>query len=97
MEERIEAYKASIARLSQTNRQLREEQRRFWWIAIVTVALSLVAYFWRGGYTGLFVLIVGGSAFFVGQYVVYMHIQENRLTIRSAKQSIASLESASRS
>jgi uncharacterized membrane protein YhaH (DUF805 family) len=97
VQERIEAYKGSIARLSRTNRQLRDEQKRLWWIVVVTIALSLVAYVWRGGYAGLFVLIVGGSAFFVGQYVVYMHIQENRLTIRSARQSIASLESASRS
>ena len=92
MEERIASYKASISRLTQVNRDLRGEQKRLWWVVVVTLALSLGAYFWRGGYTGLFVLIVGGSVFFVGQYVVYMHIHENRLTIQSAKQSIASLE-----
>jgi hypothetical protein len=92
VEERIAAYRASITRLVQVNRDLRAEQRRLWWVVAVTLTLFIAAYFWRGGYTALFVLIVGGSAFFVGQYVVYMHIHENRLTIQSAKQSIASLE-----
>jgi hypothetical protein len=90
--ERIDAYQASIDRLIQTNVDLRAEQRRMKWIAIATLVLSATAYLWRGGYYGLFVLIVGGSAFFIGHYVVYMHIHENNLTMKSAKQSIAALD-----
>jgi hypothetical protein len=93
-EEKLAAYRASIERLTQANVGLHAEQRRMKWVAIVTLAASVATYFAYSHLAGAFVLIVGGSAFFVGHYVVYMHLYENRLTIKSAKQMIASLESS---
>ena len=90
--ENIEAYQASITRLVRVNVDLRAEQRRMKWVGVATLVLSPVAYFWFGGYVGLFVLICCGSVFFVGHYVVFMHIHENKLTITSAKQSIAAVQ-----
>jgi fatty acid desaturase len=90
-EERIAAYKASITRLTQANAGLRAEQKRMKWVAAATVILALGGYLWMGVYTGIFVLIIGGAIFFIGHYVVFMHIHENKLTIKSARQTIASL------
>ena len=61
------------------------------WVAVATVVLSSAAYFVISHMTALFVLLVGIGTFCVGHYVVYMHIYENKLTIKSAKESIASL------
>ena len=66
------------------------------WVAIATVVLAAAGYLWMGVYTGIFVLIIGGSVFFIGHYVVFMHIHENKLTIKSARQTIASLDEAPR-
>ena len=65
-QENIEAHKASITRLIQVNVDLRAEQGRMKWVGVATVVLSSIAYFWFGGYVGLFVLICCGSVFFVG-------------------------------
>jgi hypothetical protein len=54
--ERIDAYEASITRLTKANADLRAEQGRMKWVALATVLLS------------------------------------NKLTIKSARQSIASLK-----
>ena len=91
-DERLAAYKASIARLTKANEGLREEQRRMKWVAVATVILALGGYLWMGVYTGVFVLIIGGSIFFIGHYVVFMHIHENKLTIKSARQTIESID-----
>jgi len=89
-DERIESYRASIDRLKRVNADLRAEQRRMKWVAIATVVLSALAY--AASHTvGIFALLVGGSAFGVGHYVLFMHIHENKLTIRSARQTIAAL------
>jgi fatty acid desaturase len=90
--ERIAAYEANIARFTEANAGLRAEPRRMKWVAVVTLVLSVAAYRWFGTYPVVFVLIIGASVFFVGHYLVYMHIHENRLTIKSPRQTIASLK-----
>lgn len=90
-ESAIKAREESIARLIGANAELRKMRGRMKWIAVATAVLSALAYFVIGHTVGVFVLVVGGSAFFVGHYVVYAHIQENKLTIKSAKQMIAAL------
>ncbi len=90
-DERIAAYEASIARLTGANADLRAEQRRMKWVAIATAILFLPAYIWLGATVAVFVVIAGGSVFLVGHYVLFAHLHENRLTIRSAKQMIASI------
>jgi len=91
VDERITAYETSIANLRRANADLRAERGRLKWVAIVTLLASPAALAAFGATVGAFVLIIGGSAFFVGHYVVFMHIHENTLTIRSAKQTIASI------
>lgn len=95
-EEQLAAYRASIERLTKANSGLRAEQKRMKWLGIATVVAAAITYVAYTHYGGVFVLIVGGSAFFVGHYVVYMHIHENKLTIKSARQRIASLSEAQR-
>lgn len=90
-EERIAAYRASIERLTRANAELVLERGRMIWVAVATLIASPIAYVAIGHVVAAFVFVVGGSAFFVGHYVVFMHIHENKLTIKSARQTIASL------
>ena len=89
-DQQLAAYRASIERLQKANAGLRAEQKRLKWVAVATLVAAALTYVAYTHYGAVFVLIVGGSAFVVGHYVVYMHIHENKLTIRSARQRIAS-------
>jgi hypothetical protein len=90
-EERIAAYQASIEGLIRAIAELRAEQRRMKWLAIATAVIAPIAYLVHSLTAAIVVVIIGGSLFLVGHYVVFMHIHENKLTIKSAKQSIAAL------
>lgn len=59
------------------------------WIALATVVAAPTAYVFASFTATIVVLIAGATTFCVGHYVVFMHIHENRLTIRSAKQTLA--------
>jgi len=91
-DEKIAAYRTSIEQLTKANATLRAERGRLKWIAIATLVLSPIAYYAINTTVAAFTFMIGGSAFLVGHYVVYMHIHENKLTIKSAKQTIASLQ-----
>jgi hypothetical protein len=95
VEKRIRSYRASIERLKRVNAELRVERGRMKWVAIATLVAFVVTFFAISHTVGVFVVLVGGSAFLVGPYVVYMHMHENRLTIKSAKETIASIDKES--
>ena len=60
---------------------------------IAAVVATAVARFW--GLTPMIVAgILGASLFFVGHYVVYMHIHESKLTLAQLRKSIDQLRPA---
>jgi len=95
--QKAEAYRASIERLTKANADLRTERGRYKWVAIATLVVAPILYFASGMTAMIIALIVGGSVFGVGQYVVFAHIQENKLTIKSARQMLDTLAEDSRS
>ncbi len=90
-DQRKEAYEASILRLTQVNRDLQLERKRLKWILVATCLVAPLVYVVNST-IAVIVALTGISGFFVGHYVVFMHLEENRLTIRSAKQSLASID-----
>jgi hypothetical protein len=90
-DQRKEAYEASIVRLIQVNRELRLERKRLKWILVITCLVSPLVYFLNSA-IAVIVALTGISGFFIGHYVMLMHIEENKLTIKSAKQSLASID-----
>ncbi len=91
-DERAIAYEESIERLTAAIVKLRSEQKRMKWVLLATLVATPLAFLWNVT-AGILVGIGGLSMFGVGHYVVYMHIQEDKLTIANAKRRIAALRS----
>ncbi len=92
MEERLTAYRASIERLKSANGKLRAEQKRLKWVLLATVVVAPLV--WLASPTAALLVAIGGvSTFFVGHYVVFMHLNENKLTIANARRRIDEIQS----
>jgi hypothetical protein len=92
VEEQIVAYRASIERLKSATGKLRAEQKRLKWVLLATVVLAPLV--WLASATAALLVAIGGvSMFFVGHYVVFMHLHENKLTIASARRCIDEIQS----
>ena len=63
--------------------ELRREQRRLAWLLLGFV-VAIVAAFWSAP-TAIVIAIATGTIFGVGEYVVFMHIHENTMSIRNAR------------
>ncbi len=91
MEKRITAYRESIERLKSANGKLRAEQKRLKWVLLATIVVAPLL--WVASATAALVVAIGGaSMFFVGHYVVFMHLQENKLTIANARRRIDEIQ-----
>lgn len=80
MEEKVALYEAQRSRLRARLVELRREQRRMNWFGLAALAAAAIARIWGFG-PMIFVAIFGGSLFFVGHYIVYMHIHESKLSL----------------
>ncbi len=84
MDEKLALYEAARIRTQERLVSLRAEQRRMKWIAIATIVAAAVARF-HGITACIVVAIFGASLFFVGHYVVFMHIHECNLTLKTVR------------
>ena len=91
MKEKLALYEAQRSRLRARLVELRAEQKRMNGFGLAAVVAALVARIW--GLTPMIITaIIGGSLFFVGHYVVYMHIHESKLSLAQIRSFIRSLE-----
>lgn len=87
MDEERELYVATQARLTERLTKLRAEQRRLKWLAIATLVAIVPARFFSLT-AAIVVTIFGASLFFVGHYVVYMHIHESKLVLAQCRKKL---------
>jgi fatty acid desaturase len=89
--ERLRAYEETRARVTARLADLRAEQKRINWLGVAAIVAAAVARAF--GFVPMIVTgIFGATLFFVGHYVVYMHIHESKLTLRQLKKSLASMK-----
>lgn len=92
----LAAYEESIERLRSAIKKLRADQKRLKWVLLATVILTPLTWL-LSATAALVVAVTGVSIFFVGHYVVFMHIHENKLTIANARRRIEELQSTAAS
>ena len=91
-DEQVAAYEERIERLRSANRKLRAEQKRLKWLLAATVVVAPLV--WLLSATAALLVAIGGvSMFFVGHYVVFMHLHENKLTMANARRRIEEIQS----
>jgi hypothetical protein len=88
--EKLALYEAQRARLRTRLGDLRAEQQRMNRFGLAALAVAGLARCW-----GLLPMIVAaialGSLFFVGHYIVYVHIHESKLSLAQVRSVIRSL------
>jgi len=91
VDEKLEAYEATRARVTARLAELRIEQKRMWWLALPGIIAILVAR-WFGFIPMLLTATIALSIFCVSHYVVYMHIDDSKLTLKQLRKSIADMK-----
>ena len=91
MDEKLSAYEETLVRLKARLVELRAEQRRMYWLALpAVVAIAVARYF--GFIPMLLTATIALSIFCVSHYVVYMHIDDSKLTLKQLRKSIADMK-----
>ncbi len=86
--EKLSAYEETRARVAARLVELRAEQKRMNWLALpAIVAIAVARYF--GFIPMLLTATVAISIFCVSHYVVYMHIDDSKLTLKQLRKTIA--------
>lgn len=85
--EKLALMEATRKRTLEKLKTLRAEQRRLKWIALATIVAAGVARFHSLTAT-IVVTIFGASLFFVGHYVVFMHINDCNLTLKGVRKAL---------
>ena len=87
MEAKLAAYEETRARVKARLVELRREQKRMNWLALPgIVAVAVARYF--GFIPMLLTGTIALSIFCVSHYVVYMHIDDSKLTLKQLRKSI---------
>jgi uncharacterized iron-regulated protein len=91
-DEKLRAYEETRARVSGRLLELRAEQRRMNWLAVPGVVAIAVAR-WYGFIPMVLTATIALSVFCVSHYVVYMHIDDSKLTLKQLRKSIDAMKS----
>ena len=91
MEKKLSAYEETQARLKARLVELRKEQRRMNWLALPGIVAIAVAR-WFGFIPMLLTATIAISIFCVSHYVVYMHINDSKLTLKQLRKTIAQMK-----
>jgi len=87
VEQKLAAYEETRARVTARLRELRVEQKRMNWLAVPgIIAIAVARYF--GFVPMLLTATIALSIFCVSHYVVYMHIDDSKLTLKQLRKSI---------
>ena len=86
-DEKVRAYEDTRARVSRRLVELRAEQKRMNWLAVPAVVAVVVAR-WFGFIPMVLTATIALSIFCVAHYVVYMHIDDSKLTLKQLRKSI---------
>lgn len=87
MEAKLAAYEETRARVKARLVELRREQKRMNWLALpAIIAVAVARYF--GFIPMLLTATIVLSIFCVSHYVVYMHIDDSKLTLKQLRKSI---------
>jgi hypothetical protein len=90
VDEKLDAYEQTRARVSARLVELRAEQKRMNWLAVPAIVATGVAR-WFGFIPMLLTATIALSIFCVAHYVVYMHIHESKLTLKQLKATLRTL------
>jgi hypothetical protein len=91
VEKKLAAYEATRARVTARLAELRREQKRMNWLALPAVVAIAVARYW-GFIPMVLTATIAISIFGVSHYVVYMHIDDSKLTLKQLRKSIAEMK-----
>ena len=94
MKEKLAAYEETRARVAARLVDLRAEQKRMNWLALPAIIAIVVAR-WFGFIPMLLTATIAISVFCVSHYVVYMHIDDSKLTLKQLRKSIAKMKDQS--
>jgi hypothetical protein len=89
--EKLAAYEETRMRVAARLVELRVEQKRMNWLALPAVIAIAVARFF-GFIPMLLTTTIAVSIFCVAHYVIYMHIDESKLTLKQLRKVIAELK-----
>jgi len=88
--EKLAAYEETRARVRARLVELRAEQKRMNWLAVPAIVATAIAR-WFGFIPMLLTATIVLSIFCVSHYVIYMHIDESKLTLKQLKKTIAQI------
>ena len=91
MEKKLAQYEETHARVKARLVELRREQKRMNWLALPALVAIGVAR-WFGFIPMLLTATIAISIFSVSHYVVYMHINDSKLTLKGLRKSIAQMK-----
>ena len=91
VDEKLTNYEETQARLKARLVELRAEQKRMNWLALPGIVAIAVAR-WFGFIPMLLTATIAISIFCVSHYVVFMHINESKLTLKQLRKTIAQMK-----
>lgn len=91
MEAKLAAYEATQRSVKARLAELRAEQKRMNWLALPGLLAIGVAR-WFGFVPMLLTATIALSIFCVSHYVVYMHIDDSKLTLKQLRKTIAEMK-----